>query len=194
MSVKSGDIIGFVSTDWRDWVAGTINLGSFGIPTKSVHHVGIAGRLHDEPLIYESIGRAGTRTACCRTGHVTAGCQAHTLTELLATVEGQEIWHYPLRRELYFHEEDRLLYYLDSKIGTPYDKVGAVRSGGLLFSLLNKLLHEEDTSHLFCAEYCMDAHVHVGTAQTNHVGKWNPNRLVRHFRRVGVVGKPNRLK
>lgn len=194
MAFKSGDVIGFVSKDWRDWISDVINLGTFGIPTQSVHHVGILARPTHEPLLYECVGTDDERPPCVFLGKQFAGCQAHPLEEILDTVKDCEIWHYPLRCELYPHEEDRLISYLESKIGTPYDVAGAIRSGGWMFSAVNAMLRPENTAAFFCSEWVADAQVHIGRLLTRNVGRWNPNRLTRYMLREGVCQRPNRIK
>jgi hypothetical protein len=189
--IKAGDIIAFSGADW---VSDGINLATFGIPRVSIHHVGIVAKLHNDPLLYEAIGAEGTRpTPCVRQGRVTAGFQCHWLREIVETVKGQKIYHLPLRRPLYHHEESRLTEYLDSMVGRPYDKLGAMRSGGFVFRTLQAFMRPEDLAGIFCSESCMATISHVGLVNTRSAGKWNPNSLTRYLRWTGLYGDYRRL-
>jgi hypothetical protein len=190
MAIRSGDLISFVG---RDRVAAAIQLGSLGFPLVTPHHVGIVCTIHGSPVIYEAMGYSGTRGPCLRSGAVTDGFQAHLLDDVLETVTDQAIYHHPLRCELYPHEEDRLGYFLDSLIGRPYDKLGAVRSGGTLLRLLQLFIRPENLNGLFCSESVAAALVEIGRFQTKSAGAWNPAALVRTLRRSGVIEAPRRL-
>ena len=190
MAINSGDVIAFSGADW---VADAINLVTFGLPRVSIHHVGIVSKIRNDVVIYEAIGYAGSRGPCLRSGCVAAGFQAHLLDDVLAAVSGK-VFHLPLRSPLYTDEEDRLGWYLDSKIGLPYDRLGAARSGGFVFRLAQSLLRPEDTSSIFCSESMIAGLVHVGRVQTRHAGKFNPNAACRMLRRTGVVDAYRRLK
>lgn len=195
MPIRSGDVIGFVAKDCRDWIADVINLATFGVPTRSVHHVGVVGCLRpSEPLLFECVGCDDERPPCIYLGKQFAGCQAHPLEEILETATDCDLWHYPLRCELYPHEEDRLLSYLESKIGKPYDVAGAIRSGGWMFNAANAVLRQENTASFFCSEWVADSQVHIGRLLTRNVGRWNPNRLTRYMVREGVANRPSLIK
>lgn len=189
MAVRPGDLLAFVGTDLA---AAVIQLGTFSLPGLGFSHVGVASFLHGEPLIYESTSCG--RPPCIRAGQVVSGVQAHRLDDLLDATAGQTVWHYPLRRQLYAHEQDRLAYFLDTHIGLPYDLAGAVRSGGFVFNVLQSVLRKENLSALFCSELVAAALVDVGVFQTKSASRWSPNKLVRALRRHGAIGPGRRLK
>ena len=58
------------------------------------------------------------------------GTQAHSLEKILKAYEGK-VWHYPVYRKLYDHEEKRLTDFLMATIHTPYDAMGAFRAAAL---------------------------------------------------------------
>jgi hypothetical protein len=188
-SLKSGGILGFVSFEP---IANVINAATLGIPGYSIHHVGMVGRQHGQPLCYEST--TWDRPPCVRSQALTQGVQAHTLEELVAIPAHRQIWHYPLRSELYDHEEDRLLYYLDSQIGCPYDLDGAIHAGGVAFSFLSKMLRGEDLAAMFCSELCVAALVKINRLNTASASHWSPNKLCRYLVRTGICDKPKRIK
>lgn len=191
---KLGSIIGFSGKDWQ---CDLINVCSLGIPRYSIHHVGLMGSLHGELLLYESkgMGDAESPTAkCARAGQRVNGVQAHKFQEILDNAKDTRIWHYPLRRELYEHEAERLSWLLDNKLGVRYDLTGALETGGYLTRFLAAQLREEDTSQLFCSELVCDVLVETGLFHTDNVSKWSPNRLLRELIAAGIYGKPTLLK
>lgn len=192
MQVKSGDLICFSG---NDWVCDAINLATFALPRHGIHHVGIVCLSVDGcPLVYEAIGCEGTRPMPCeRSGLVGAGFQAHYLDDVLDMTD-QRVFHLPLRRALYWHEEERLGNFLDSMIGRPYDKLGAARSGGLVFRILQSFLRREDLAGLFCSEASMSAIVDIGLFSTRSAGLWNPNSMTRFLRAIGLYGQYILLK
>lgn len=187
-AIKPGDIIAFSG---KDYVSDLINICSLGIPRVSVHHVGLTAELHGDILLYES---KGLDAPCCRSGKPVEGVQAHLLSEVIEQTKDSAIWHYPLRRELYRHEIDRLHYFLDSKVGISYDMPGAIWSGGILVNLLGRYFRPEDTSSLFCSELAMAAMVEVGIFATNDISGWSPNRLCRTLVKNGILDRPVRMK
>lgn len=189
MRFNPGDIIGFSG---RDLTAAVIQLGTLSLPRRGLSHVGIVGYLHGEPLVYESTSYG--RPPCIRAGKCVSGVQAHRLDDLLAATQEQTVWHYPLRRELYAHEADRLLHYLDSHIGLPYDMPGAIRSGGVVFNLLQSVLRKENLSGIFCSELTAAAHVEIGLFKTKSASRWNPNKFVRAELRQGVLREGRKLQ
>lgn len=192
MHYHDGDLIGVSS---NGIVPGIINLGTFALPAPlpgaGISHVGMVCHYHGTPLVYETT--TFDRPPCVLQGVKVRGCQAHRLDDYLKFVPGR-IFHYPLRRALYDHEADRLQRSLDADLGTPYDFIGAVRSGGLLYRLLQILLRPEDTSSLFCSEWCVNKWREIGLIRTYHDGSWNPNKLARRAIWSGIVGEPRRLK
>lgn len=189
---KSGDIIGFSG---HDWVSDVINLASLGVPRYSISHVGIVGVDGPDVLLYESLHESDFRGPCVRHGRqIRRGVQAHRLDDVLAKAPATAIWHYPLRRPLYPHEELRLVGYLDSLIGLPYDVAGAARSAGLFLPWLEACLFRENRNSYFCSELCADALVMIGLFQTSNIGYWCPNRFCRHLTWTGAADPPNRRK
>lgn len=186
---QSGSIIGF--SGCLDPVANTINLFTGGLPGIGVHHVGIILNHDGEPWLYESTTNKN-RPTCGITGKLTKGVQAHPLAQIQELDEAT-IWHYPLRRALYEHEEKRLGHFLGSKIGLPYDMAGAIRSGGIVFGLAEMFLHPENLSSLFCSEFCAASLIDTGIMDSADASRWNPNKLTRFLRRSGKCSKPLRL-
>lgn len=186
---KPGDIIGFAG---RDAVSAVIQAATLSLPGRGLSHVGIVGSLHGEPLIYESTSFG--RPPCVRTGKKVSGVQSHRLDDMLKFVGNQSVWHYPLKRELYTHETDRLLWFLDSMIGRPYDLGGAIRSGGVLFNVLQSVIRRQNLGAIFCSEYIAAAFVDVGVWATRNASRWNPNKLVRALFWEGIIAEGRKLK
>lgn len=185
--IKAGDIIGFTGVG-KECVA--INILTYGIPWYSIAHVGIIGRYYGELLLFESTTLSDVQ--CVVQGKLFDGVQAVRLEDRLDGYGGK-VWHYPLHRPLYSHEEFRLNRFLISQVGTPYDREGAIASGGFLWSWYKSLLHDEDISSLFCSELCAAAHNYVGLMRTGNVSSWNPNYLVRYERAQRIITRPWRL-
>lgn len=185
---KDGDIIAVSGTDF---VADVINVGTFGIPRRGISHVGVLASYNHSFLVYEST--TAERPACYLQRRVIRGAQAHLLEEYLQFVEGK-VWHYPLRRKLYAHEEVRLCRSLDASLGLAYDFKGAFRSGGLLFRTFQALRRGEDLSSLFCSEWAADSLIKTGVMHARSASSWNPNRLVRYLVRKGICEKPRRIR
>lgn len=185
--VKSGDIIGFSGRSLR---SGLINLATGGIPLWGISHVGIIATLDKRILLFDSTEAPGV---CSVTGNFHRGVQAHHLSDVLADYKGR-VWHYPLYRRLYQHENDRLGVYLGGVLGHGYDKAGAVRAGGLLFAKLNALIYGQDLAELFCSELLAAALSRIGIFPTVNASRWNPNKLIRAMRRARILHKGERLK
>lgn len=185
---RNGDIVGCTS---NGWVSGVINVGTFAAPGHGVSHVGIISLYGAEPLVYESTTFG--RPPCILQAREVRGAQAHKLDDWLK-FGMDKVWHYPMRRELYEDEALRLRYILDRTLGTPYDLVGALRSGGFLSRMWHSVLHKEDLASVFCSEFVAQALVEVGVLQTANASSWNPNRLCRTLVKNGVCGRPSRIK
>ncbi len=187
---KPGDIIAFSGNAWS---SAAINLATWGIPWWSISHVGIVahgGASHGQ-LLFESV--SGKAVPCEITGQVIDGTQAHSLESVVNGYDGK-VWHYPLYRQLFAHEDKRLTDFLLSTVGVPYDRLGAFRAGYTLFSWVESQIHEEDLTKLFCSEWCAAAHAVMGLLPSDNAGRWNPNYLCRYERRMGLLRKPRRLK
>lgn len=186
---EPGDIIGFSGANH---ISDFINVVTYGIPRWSISHIGICGEYKDELLLFEST-TLGT-DPCIIQGKQFDGAQAHCLDTRLAHYAGR-IWHYPLYRSLYPAERKRLNEFLIATVGTPYDKVGAFRAGGIGFSWLESKLHPVTSLNaLFCSEWCAAAHTEIGLFRTDDVGRWSPNYFVRTERRQRILLPPARLK
>lgn len=186
--IKPGDIIGFSGDGLSS--AGII-LATYGLPYLSLSHVGIMGRTTDgRLLLFEST--SPDELLCEYARKPVNGTQAHSLDARLANYSGK-VWHYPLCRQLFEHEDERLTEFLEATIGLPYDAIGAFRAGGEAFSWIESRLREQDLSALFCSEWCAAAHTEIGIFATDNVSRWSPNRFTRTERQMGILRKPRRL-
>ncbi len=173
---KSGDIIAFSG---RNFLSDIINIGTYGIPRWSISHVGIvSSEFGYGKFLFEAMPK---------------GVAVHNLLEIMEGYNGR-VWVYPLYRELYFYEEDRLSGLLLNAVGLPYDKLGAGRSAGFLFAAIQALFRGQDLSTFFCSELIANKLSEIGIHPVTNASKWNPNRLVRDLRNDRVVCKPIRLK
>lgn len=186
--LKPGDLIGFSG---HNLVSATINLATYGIPFWHLSHVGIVGEHDGELLLFESTTL--NETPCVIQRRQVAGAQSHRIASRIAGYRGK-VWHYPLSRPLLPFEFNRLNKFLRRYIGRDYDTIGAFRAGGIGWSWIESKLHEQNLESLFCSEYCVAAHAHVGVFRTDHAGRWNPNRLCRTERHRGILLKPWRIK
>jgi len=186
--VKPGDIIGFSGFYLH---SALVNLGSLGIPFWSISHVGILAQAPDGRLLLWESSEDDSR--CEITGLTGSGVKAHDLTSVVEEYRGS-VWHYPLYRPLYSHENSRLTAYLLSVLDKPYDQIGAVRSGGLVLSVIESFFREQDLSSLFCSETVAATYAYLGLFQTVNASRWSPNRLMRRLRRAEIVGAPRRIK
>ena len=188
--VKAGDLIGFSG---RNWISAAVNIATYGIPLIGISHVGIMANCPDGKLrLFESTTLDGGQP-CEITGEPISGTQAHGLDFSLNEYDGRA-YHYPLYRPLYPNEDARLTEFLIATIGTPYDKLGAIRSAGIGLSWVESLLHEQCLTLIFCSEWTAAAYATVGLFATDNVSRWNPNRLCRALRRHEILVKPRRLK
>lgn len=192
---KAGDLLAVCG---KGAFANLIQAGSLSLPNigqlgrwgwAGVSHCGVVASVWGEPLVYEST--SFDRPACIRTGRENPkGVQAHRIDDVLNG--GGDVWHYPLRRALYPHEEDRLLVAVESCLGHGYDFIGAAKSGGgIVMRTLQRLKGNEDMKMIFCAELVLWAWIQCGIAQNKHAGG-NPTWLLRYARSTGIVG-PGRL-
>ena len=180
---KPGDILGYSG---EYWTSSFINLVTYGIPYVSISHVGIIGEYKGELYVFESLHEP--ERPCAITGDLFSGTQA-TRFDDIDHYRGK-VWHYPLYRDLYKHELRRQKKFLLDTLQTPYDQIGAFRSGGIGFSFVESLLRREDLSSLFCSEWNAASHATTGILPTANSSKWSPNRFVRTERRLGILRKP----
>ncbi|KKL94514.1 hypothetical protein LCGC14_1863870 [marine sediment metagenome] len=174
---KSGDIIAFSG---RNFLSDIINVGTYGIPRWSISHVGIVatGRTGSINWLFEALS---------------IGLKGRNIREVIEEYNGR-IWVYPLYRKLYSFEGTRLFESLRDVVDIPYDKEGAGRSAGFLFSSIQALFRGQDLSTFFCSELIANKLSEIGIHPVTNASKWNPNRLVRDLRNDRVVCKPIRLK
>lgn len=174
-SFKAGDIIGFsgahVHSDF-------INVSTYGIPRRSISHVGIIAGSRGNNLLYEAVG---------------TGVRACLIIPTIKMYNGR-IWVYPLYRNLYPHESRRLRESLIRELAVPYDVRGAIRAGGFIFSHIESLFWKQDFSSFFCSELVASKISEIGIFPITNASRWSPNMLVRKLRREGIVHKPVRLK
>jgi len=188
--IKAGDIIGFSG---YNWISAGVNIATYGIPLWDLSHVGVMANTPDKRLlIFESTTLDGNHP-CEITGKPIAGTQAHHLERIIKLYHGA-VWHYPLYRPLYAWEDERFIEFLMGTIGTPYDEMGAFRSAGVGFSWIESLFREQNLTTIFCSEWIAAAYTYVGLHPMDNVSRWNPNRLARHLRGDGILGKARRLK
>jgi hypothetical protein len=187
--VKAGDVVGFSG---RSWLSAAVNVATYGIPLWGISHVGIMAKAPDgRPLIFES---TSLEDLPCEISHENfTGTQAHRLDDILRAYKGRA-YHYPLYRPLYPVEDERLTEFLMETIHVPYDAMGAFRSAGIGLSWIESLFREQSLQTIFCSEWVAAAYAVTGLHATDHVSRWNPNRLTRHLRRHGILCKPRRLK
>jgi len=192
--VKPGDMI---ASSGRDLGSLGIQVATLSLPNiwplrrwAGVHHVGIIVPVCGHNIVYEST--SAWRPKCVRTNREEPkGVQAHHLSDILDL--GGDVWHYPLRRPLYDHEEMRLLDAAEECLGQGYDFIGAGRSGGgLLMRMIAKLKGCESMDLVFCSELVLWLWIQTGIAQNKHAGM-NPAWLTRWALAKGIVGKPSLL-
>ncbi len=186
--IKVGDILGFSGDAWG---SAAINCVTYGIPWWGLSHVGIVGEFNGRMLLFESC--TSNTTPCVIQGKLFKGSQAQDILPKITNYEGK-VWHYPLYRNLFKHERDRLQDFLLETVGHPYDNIGAFRAGGIGFSWLESKLRHDDLSSLFCSEWCASAHGEIGVFPNDDGARWNPNYFVRTERRMGLLKKPRRCK
>lgn len=186
--MQTGDLIAFAG---RRWTSKVINLGTFGIPGWSPSHVGIIGEYRGEHLLFESTTLS--TLPCLIQGKPFKGVQACTLEDRVATYNGR-IWRYPLARKLFDDERERLNAFLVHHVGVPYDRRGAIRSGGRLWANLWSAFENECLSQIFCSELLAAAYRDIGVLHSTNASRWNPRRLIIRLRRERMLLSATRLK
>jgi hypothetical protein len=187
--IKAGDVIGFSG---NGLVSGLVNLATLGIPCWGISHVGIMAHADDgRLLLFESTSLEDC--PCEISGEDFSGTQAHTLDRIVKAYDGK-VWRYPLYRPLFDQEDKRLTEFLMDTIHTPYDAMGAFRSGGIGLSWVESLFREQDLHMIFCSEWVAAALSYIGIIHTDNASRWNPNRLCRRLRRDELLFKPRRLR
>lgn len=191
--LKAGDLI---AISGKAIVSNLIQLGTCSVPNigplgrrglAGISHVGVVAPVWGEMLVYESTSFG--RPPCVRTGRQDPkGVQVHWLSSILEA--GGDVFHYPIRRSLYEHEENRLLEALESCVGRDYDYIGAGRAwGGVVAWMASRILEKEKLASMFCSELVAHAWNQVGILQCRNAGAWNPNRLCRYAVSKGICDK-----
>ena len=187
--LKPGDVIGFSGVGF---VSNIVNLATWGIPHHSLSHVGIMGEATDgRLLLFESTTLS--KLPCLIQGKLFDGAQAHDLNDLIRIYRGK-VFRYSLYRSLYEAEQERLTEYLMKIVGTPYDKMGAMRSAGVGISWIESLLPEKAMTSVYCSEWTSNALEEIGLCPEAGFHRYNPNRLMRHLKKLKLVKRPVRLK
>ena len=195
--IRPGGIIG---VSGKCAMSRAIQLGTYSLPNigplgrwgwAGTSHVGIIAPVFGEMLVYEST--SFSRTPCVRTGRESpVGVQAHTVSDIVEA-DG-DVRYYPLQRELFDHEVDRLLEFLESCLGQGYDTVSAGKTaGGVVSYFISKMFSKDRPEVMFCSELDAAALQAIGVLQTKNPAAWNPNFLLRFLHRKGVIGKGIRL-
>lgn len=188
-AAKPGSIVGFSG---KDLAANIINVMTGGWPHWGLSHVGILS-YHDEYglLLYEST--TFNKTPCVIQKKLFSGAQAQYPSNKVFDYDGR-VWLYPPRVPLRPWETKNLQTYLNSTVGTPYDMIGAIRSGGNLFNWLESKLHKENKARIFCSEWCAAAWDSFERFDTDKMSRWNPNRYIREMNHRALLLKPVRVK
>lgn len=189
MNLKMGDQIYVVG---KGLTSGVIQAFTYSLPGVGFSHVMTVGDLHGRPILYESTSFG--RPPCVRAGQVVCGVQAHWPEDIIKPSRDATYYHAPLRRELYWHEQNRYQEYLDSVLGRGYDFYGAAKSGGFLLRYAMSMVARESNAHLFCSELCAEALVYTGVWNNRHYSRWNPNSLYRRLYLQGIINKAKRIE
>ncbi len=168
----------------------SINLGSFGIPFYDLSHIAIAANYLGKPRLFESTTLAEGK--CLIQNKQVAGSQVHNIDTRIKGFKGR-VYRIQPRKPLSPRQSRRLTEYLVDNVGHPYDYFGAERSGGKLWSQLNRLLHPENQASLFCSEWCALALREIDVFRTGNASSWSPNSLYRELRRRNIVLRRKRI-
>lgn len=179
------DIVGFSE---RGPVGCLINLLTFGVPFWGIGHVGTIARHVDELLLYHST--AAQSLPCAITGKFVDGVQAQRPDEFIAQYPGR-IWRYPSKR---VPPSEALTWWLEDKLGTAYDYVGAMEARKTPLAWLHRKLTPESLNRIFCSEYLAAMLRYLGWMDFKDASEVTPNALCRSVVRAGVYGKPERVK
>lgn len=186
--INPGDIIGFSGSCF---VSDIVNIFTWGIPRVDISHVGILARHKNTLFLFESTTL--DEIPCAILGKKIQGTQAHFLAQSIATYPGK-VYHYALTEKLTDEQSYALTEFLISTLGISYDQLGAMRAGGVGFSFLEGLLHEENLHTIFCSEWCAAAHEKIGILENENASHFNPNHLVRWEQFKKILSKPVRLR
>lgn len=173
LTLQTGDLVGYAG---QELLSDFINVVTFGVPRWHLSHIGIVLVEDDVPYVVEALNSA----------------KAVVKRPLIESLSAPA-WLYPIYRELYQHEADRIKDILEHSVGTPYDVTGAFWSGGLATRLLGLSLFDESCARFFCSELAAYALSEAGLFVTSNFSSWSPNSLIRRARLRGVLERPIRL-
>ncbi len=191
--IKPGGILG---VSGKCAMSRAIQIGTLSLPNigplgrwgwAGTSHVGIICPIFGDVFVYEST--SFSRTPCIRTGRENpVGVQAHYISDIVEA--GGDVRYYPLQRELYEHEIERMSEFLESCLGQGYDAIRAGKTaGGLVSYLLSKLFGRNPKDMTFCSELDVATMQAMGVLQTRNPAAWNPNFMLRYFYNQGIIGK-----
>lgn len=187
--MKSGTLICFSGVGL---ISTIVELATFGIPHRSLSHVGIVAHDHRDRLrLFESTLDAPD--VCMVSGKREPGVRASAIERRIDRYIGK-VWKYDLTRDLFPHESQRLTDWLLSMIGKGYDTGGAIRAGGYLLAKSKAKVIEPDYTRFFCSELTSAALNTIGVLPTCAANRWSPNSLIRRMKRLDLVSHPHRLK
>jgi len=186
--MKAGDLVGFSGACF---LSDMVNIATLGIPRFGISHVGIVAPEGQGLALWESTEHNPLPDLIAH--RIVKGVQVHELDLAVENYQGK-VYLYPLYRELYQDEQDRLAEFLASMYGRGYDEIGAIRSAGVGLSYIESLLHPENLSSIFCSEMVAKAYSELGLLPTHNASRWSPNRLVRRLRRRSILLPSLRLK
>lgn len=189
---ECGDLFGFSG---RNWTSAAISLGTYGLPFWGRSHVAIVGRYGDptneKPALYESTTLANI--PCLHAGGPVKGVQVHPIESRLDNYKGR-IWYYQISKWMDKKRQNELSQFLYDHLGTPYDAIGAIRSGGRAFGLVESWFREEDLHSVFCSELVAAALRIAGMFSNHNASRWNPQKLLKTLVKDGVHFKPRRVR
>jgi len=187
--MKPGDVIGFSG---RSWHSAAINLATGGVPLRGISHVGIViDSGQGWPCLLESTASADF---CVLSHQRRPGVKAYSPTRRIESYAGR-VWHYPLYRALYEHENKRLTEGAYATLGREYDYRGALCAGGIgLVARCVSMLRLADLASLFCSECVIARLADIGLIACDNPGRYSPNLVCRSLRAAGILCKPRRLK
>jgi hypothetical protein len=194
MHFRTGDVIGFSA---GDPLGIAINISTLGWPFwppcwRGLSHVGIVAiNNFDQPILWESTTLCEKPCIIC--GKLHDGVQAHVLENRVNGYAGY-VWHYPLRIHLDSINHRQLRSYCERTHGVGYDTGGAIDSRSLCFGWLKRRFLKEDTSRFFCSEHLAGGMGAMEIWDPPNVSEWSPNRIVRTFLSIGLLGMPGRMQ
>jgi len=188
LSLKPG---GIVACSGASLSSDFINVVTYGCPRFYLSHLMILAEYRNELLLFESNDECAQ--PCVIRGKGIKGTQAHRIGPRLRGYRGK-VWYYELAKPLRPWERKALTRYLTNALGRSYDTLGATRSGGKIWSYIQKRLHQESLESLFCSEWVAASLKEIERFDTLSASQWSPNSLIRECNRRGMLLPPRRLK